>query len=795
LGIQRIALAFHSSGPAQKLFLDKQYLFSENDSTNENVTWLIDVINTFDVSNLDFLACNTLNFANWTNYFQQLTGATNVIIGASDDRTGNLKYGGDWIMESTKEDIESIYFTSSAIENYQHVFAFPVTVGDVVYSQNGANATVSNFTQISGNTSAIIQPQITDGGTTYNVTGIAANAFLNKNITSVTIPSSVTTIGNTAFNNCSGLTSVTIPNSVTTLGIQAFEGCILLTSVTIPSSVTTIGDRAFNRCSGLTSITIQNSIIGAYMFYDCSGLTSVTIPSSVTTVGTEAFRNCTGLTSITIQNSTMGNNMFRSCTSLTSVTIPSSVTNMGQNGFISCTGLTSILIQNSTIGQSMFNMCTGLTSVTIPSSVTSIGPNAFRFCTSLTSVTIQNSTMGGGMFEGCTALTSVTIPSSVTDPGNFAFQNCTGLTSVTIQNSRIAANMFQGCSFLTSITIPSSVTIMGNTIFLNCIRLSSVTIQNTFITQGMFTGCIALRSVTIPSTVTTIGSNAFSGISNLTVTFEANEALPTFAGRIVTGTPTTALYRSTVTGNPQQTLLSVGVGFTEARLYNNNPTITNFAVTSRTFGASPFNIIDPSSNSTGSFSFASDNTSVASISGRLITIISAGTATITATQAATSNFLSGVTSTQFEVTKADPTITNFAVTSRTFGASPFNIVDPSSNSTGSFSFASGNTSVASISGRLITIIGAGTATITATQAATSNFLSGVTSTQFEVSQSTVENPLVMEDGNALSYFLTSNASYAAISKNMIVDYDLTSSTPKTLVTDNDVITIRRGEQE
>ena len=107
----------------------------------------------------------------------------------------------------------------------------------------------------------------------------------------MTIPSSVTSIGNSAFRNCSGLTSVTIPNSVTSIGNYAFEGCSGLTSVTIPNSVTSISNSAFSYCSGLTSVTIPNSVtsIGEMAFYFCSGLRSVTIGESVNSIGGNAF--------------------------------------------------------------------------------------------------------------------------------------------------------------------------------------------------------------------------------------------------------------------------------------------------------------------------------------------------------------------------------------------------------------------------------------------------------------------------------------------------------------------------
>jgi len=137
----------------------------------------------------------------------------------------------------------------------------------------------------------------------------------------VTIPSSVTYIGDSAFHSCTALASVTIPDGVTTIRIGAFESCRALTSVTIPSSVTSIGDSAFQYCTALASVTIPSSVtsIGDSVFEYCFSLTSVTIPSSVTSIGDSAFDSCTSLTSVTIPSSvtSIGNHAFKSCTSLT----------------------------------------------------------------------------------------------------------------------------------------------------------------------------------------------------------------------------------------------------------------------------------------------------------------------------------------------------------------------------------------------------------------------------------------------------------------------------------------------
>ena len=181
-----------------------------------------------------------------------------------------------------------------------------------------------------------------------------------------------TKVGNNAplFMQITTLTSVSIPNSVTTIGESVFNGCSGLTSITIPDSVTSIGSSAFFQCTGLTSVIIGNSVtsIGSWAFSHCTSLTSITIPSGVTTIGDNTFSSCSSLTSITIPNSvtSIGQNAFNGCTSLTSITIPNNVTSIGTYAFGGCSSLTSINIPNSvtTIGESAFRGCSGLTSIT-----------------------------------------------------------------------------------------------------------------------------------------------------------------------------------------------------------------------------------------------------------------------------------------------------------------------------------------------------------------------------------------------------------------------------------------------
>ena len=171
-------------------------------------------------------------------------------------------------------------------------------------------------------------------------------------------------LGMYAFKGCSGLTSLTLPSSVTSIGTAAFEGCSGLKSLTIPSSVTSIGWYAFYGCSGLTSLTILSGVtsIGWAAFRGCNGLTSLTIPSSVTSIGNDAFFGCSGLTSLSIPSSvtSIGGGTFQDCSGLTSLTIPSGVTSIGEWAFNGCSGLTSIYVYPENLpelGTYIFNGC------------------------------------------------------------------------------------------------------------------------------------------------------------------------------------------------------------------------------------------------------------------------------------------------------------------------------------------------------------------------------------------------------------------------------------------------------
>ena len=184
---------------------------------------------------------------------------------------------------------------------------------------------------------ASAQTKVEIDGIWYNLISKAKQAEVTssdgtKYSGSITLPAtvthngmsySVTSIGRSAFSNCSSLTDITIPEGVTSIGNQAFLCCSSLTTITIPEGVTSIGSSAFSDCSGLTSIILPEGVtsIGNYAFSGCISLTTITIPEGVTSIGVTAFQNCSSLTDITLPESVdyIYDNAFANCPELSDV--------------------------------------------------------------------------------------------------------------------------------------------------------------------------------------------------------------------------------------------------------------------------------------------------------------------------------------------------------------------------------------------------------------------------------------------------------------------------------------------
>ena len=407
------------------------------------------------------------------------------------------------------------------------------------------------------------------------VTGVDS-FLLCYNLTSVTLPSSLKTIGHAAFLECHKLVSVVIPDGVTSIGNQAFQGCGL-SRMFVPKSVTQIGAGVIDDCNNPTEIfyfgseadwaeiwisSLNSGLFNATIHYDFTHVCTLTKVEAKSATETEdgcreywvcptcglAYKDELGKKKTTPEAERVpaGTIAYGSCGNLGDgddlgwIISGSGELTISGTGWMSYYGegynssnapwyeyrehILSATIENGimNIGSYAFYGCSNLASVQIPNSVVYLGDCAFSACSKLASAVIPEGVtdIAGGLFQDCSSLVSVTIPESVTQMSNGVFSGCRSLITVNLPGkiTQIGAVLFENCSSLTNITIPEGVTYIGDMAFFNCSSLTSINIPEsvTSIEGAAFSGCSSLTNINIPKGITNIMWETFFGCSSLT---------------------------------------------------------------------------------------------------------------------------------------------------------------------------------------------------------------------------------------------------------------------------------------
>lgn len=304
-------------------------------------------------------------------------------------------------------------------------------------------------------TGDVVIPEEINGA---KVSAIHSLAFKdNENITSVTIPGTVKTIGDSAFSGCDSLSQINIDYGVEEIGESAFNGAVV-TQVSIPDSVRTVGRSAFGNCSELTYVNYNGVCDVDSVFYKTQWL--------------ELYGKLHGSDEFYIINGTLINYNGSSET----VKVPDGVIAIGNSAF-SCSydetsNLAYVELPDTVeyIYDRAFWGCNNLVSINIPDSVTKIGDSAFVSCHSLTDIDLPDSLtiIGNDAFRGCTSLTEINIPYGVTEIGSSAFSECTSLSEINLPDTltTIGAVAFLGCERLNDIVFPESLEFVGADVFL-----------------------------------------------------------------------------------------------------------------------------------------------------------------------------------------------------------------------------------------------------------------------------------------------------------------------------------------
>lgn len=417
---------------------------------------------------------------------------------------------------------------ASAWEDYELVTSG--TDGNFSFSIQDGKATLTDYT---GSDAIVTIPEAV-GTTTKTtppktvsvpVTALEQTFYNNSNITSVTIPDGVTTIGYNTFTYCDNLKTVSHGKQLQSIGESAFSSCSALESFSFQEGLLTIANDAFSNCTSLKSVTLPNSLttLGESAFQDDSALESVQFGNGITEVSAHAFESCSSLTSITFSESIqrIRENAFADCSALKKLTLPNSLTQIDSKAFCAIhseTSLRSISFGSGLqeIGPYAFAFHTKLAGIlTLPEQLTTIGDYAFSGCSSVTQLQFPNGlqSIQKGAFQNCSELRAISLPNTVTTLGESAFENCNNVKNLSLSGSltELPNLAFYGCG-ISDLCIPDSVTQIGVETFSNCSSLSAVQLSRNLktISHSAFYNCEELKSISFPTGLETIGEAAFA---------------------------------------------------------------------------------------------------------------------------------------------------------------------------------------------------------------------------------------------------------------------------------------------
>ncbi len=355
------------------------------------------------------------------------------------------------------------------------------------------------------------------GGTSGNYTysypaatipqyALSYNGNGKQSLVSISLPDSTVTIGQNAFQKCSGLSNVSLSKKLAKIDHYAFQYCTALSKITLPNSLLTLGVYSFAECSLLSMINLSDSLvtISDYAFSNCVLLPKISIPNSVTTLGSYVFRNCTSLTEVTLGSGlkSTGNGTFSNCKALDSITIPGTYTSIGTSSFESCSKLSNVKIGNgvTSIESSAFNGCSSIETIEIPTNVKTIGYSAFGGCSKIKNINLSSSitSIASNTFGYCTSLTEVVLPNTITEIKSGAFSNCSALKNITFSSALtiIEGSAFSNCTTLVDVVIPKKVTTLGTSTFSNCTGLKSITLPASISSLGYNSiNCSGLKAI------------------------------------------------------------------------------------------------------------------------------------------------------------------------------------------------------------------------------------------------------------------------------------------------------------